>query len=255
LFSVSLFRPVRRLFRRLVDYRYTLIEKRCKYFLLKNDNFFSKNDEWSCFVGRKLAPGKLIIASHNSGKIKEINELVAPFGLEAISAADFGLSSPEETENTFAGNAAIKAHAASAASGLPALADDSGIEVAILGGAPGVYTADWAETPDGRDFDVAMERTRREMEALGAFQPGGDTRARFVCCLCVAWPDGHEEVFLGKVDGAVSFPKRGDKGFGYDPIFTPDGEAETFAEMDPVKKHAMSHRADAFRQLVDACLK
>ena len=206
-------------------------------------------------MGRKLDPGKLVIASHNSGKVREINELVKPFGIEAVSAADLGLPSPEETENSFFGNAAIKAHAAATASNLPALADDSGIEVAALGGAPGVYTADWAETPTGRDFDVAMERTRREMEAAGAFESGGDSSARFVCCLCLAWPDGHEESFLGKVDGKVSFPKRGEKGFGYDPIFVPDGESETFGEMDQTKKHAMSHRADAFRQLVAACLK
>ncbi len=199
---------------------------------------------------RKLSPGKLVIASHNFGKVREINELVSPYGLEAMSAGALGLKVPEETENSFAGNAQIKAEAAALASGLPALADDSGMEVAALGGRPGVLTADWAETPSGRDFYRAMDRVRRELAESGS----PDRSARFVCCLCLAWPDGHIESFLGKVDGALTFPPRGTMGFGFDPIFVPDGYAMTFAELDPATKHAISHRADAFRKLVAACL-
>ncbi len=200
-------------------------------------------------TARKLAPGRLVIASHNAGKIREINELIKPYGQEAIAAATLGLPIPEETENSFVGNAAIKAGAAAHASGLPALADDSGLEVVALGGRPGVHTADWAETPKGRDFYRAMERVRRELEASGS----PDRSARFVCCLCLAWPDGHRETFLGRVEGDLTFPPRGVMGFGFDPIFVPKGETKTFAELDPVAKHAMSHRADAFRKLVAAC--
>jgi XTP/dITP diphosphohydrolase len=239
------------LIRRLVDYRYTLIEKRCKYFLPKNDNFFSIKDMEGSLGARKLGPGKLVIASHNKGKISEIKELVRPFGIEAISAGALGLPSPEETEETFAGNAAIKAHAAATASGLPALSDDSGLEITALGGRPGVHAADWAETPNGRDFAFAIERVRKELEESGST----DRTARFVCCLCLAWPDGHEETFLGSVDGEISFPARGDNGFGYDPIFIPKGRDRTFGELDADVKHAMSHRADAFRKLTAACLK
>lgn len=199
---------------------------------------------------RKLLPGRLVIASHNAGKVREINELVHPFGIEAISAGALGLPVPEEYENSFMGNAAIKAHAAAAASNLPALADDSGLEVAALGGRPGVHTADWAETPTGRDFYMAMEQVRREMEASGS----DDRRARFVCCLCLAWPDGHSEAFMGKVEGTLSYPPRGTMGFGFDPVFVPNGYDKTFAELDPETKHAISHRADAFRKLVAACL-
>ena len=199
---------------------------------------------------RRLLPGRLVIASHNPGKVNEINDLISSFGIEAVSAGDLGLPVPEETENSFAGNAAIKAAAASAASGLPALADDSGIEVAALGGRPGVHTADWAETPGGRDFAMAMERVRQEIEGTGS----ADRSARFVCCLCLAWPDGRREVFSGAIDGALTFPPRGTMGFGFDPIFVPTGFDKTFAELDPATKHAISHRADAFRKLVDACL-
>jgi len=199
---------------------------------------------------RKLGPGRLVIASHNAGKVREINELVRPFGLEAVAAGDLGLAVPEETENSFAGNAAIKAEAAALASGLPALADDSGMEVAALGGRPGVHTADWAETPSGRDFYMAMDRVRRELAETGS----SDRSARFVCCLCLAWPDGHKESFLGKVEGSLRFPPRGTMGFGFDPIFVPDGYDMTFAELDPATKHAISHRADAFSKLVAACL-
>ena len=199
---------------------------------------------------RKLAPGRLVIASHNAGKVHEINALVRPFGIEAISAGDLGLKVPIEDENSFMGNASVKALAAARASGLPALADDSGMEVAALEGRPGVQTADWAETPTGRDFYLAMERVRRELEAAGS----SDRSARFVCCLCLAWPDGHLEAFLGKVEGHVEFPPRGEMGFGFDPIFVPEGYVKTFAELDPETKRAISHRADAFAKLVAACL-
>lgn len=147
------------------------------------------------------------------------------------------------------GNAAIKALASARASGLPALADDSGMEVAALGGKPGVHTAGWAETPTGRDFDMAMERVRRELALSGS----DDRSARFVCCLCLAWPDGHAEAFLGSVNGVLTFPPCGTMGFGFDPIFVPEGYDRTFAELDPATKHAISHRADAFRKLAAAC--
>ncbi len=197
---------------------------------------------------RKLGPGRLVIASHNKGKVKEINELVSPFGIEAVSAGDLGLSDPEETEKTFAGNAALKARAAAEASNLPALADDSGLLVDALGGAPGIYSARWAGEP--RDFGLAMEKVREALDEIGA----EDFSARFVCALCVAWPDGQEEVFEGQVRGTLVFPPRGDKGFGYDPIFLPDRYDMTFGEMDPEDKHAISHRADAFRKLTKALL-
>lgn len=176
--------------------------------------------------------------------------MLLPYGVDAVSAAALGLPVPEETENTFLGNARIKALAAATASGLPALADDPGMEVAALGGRPGVHTADWAETPAGRDFYMAMERVLRELEETGS----DDRRARFVCCLCLAWPDGHVEAFLGKIEGSLEFPPRGTMGFGFDPIFVPEGFVQTFAELDPAAKHSISHRADAFAKLVAACL-
>ena len=197
---------------------------------------------------RKLAPGRLVVASHNAGKVREINELISSFGMSAISAGELGLGEPEETEKTFTGNAILKAKAASEASGLPALADDSGLEVAALGGAPGIYSARWAG--EERDFKAAMRRVEAGLDEVGA----EDFSARFVCALALAWPDGHVEVFEGEVRGALVFPPRGDRGFGYDPIFLAEGETETFGEMVPEKKHAMSHRADAFRKLVAACL-
>ncbi|MEZ5927053.1 MAG: RdgB/HAM1 family non-canonical purine NTP pyrophosphatase [Parvularculaceae bacterium] len=197
---------------------------------------------------RKLAPGRLVVASHNAGKVREINELIAPFGMSAISAGELGLGEPEETEKTFTGNAILKAKAASEASGLPALADDSGLEAAALGGAPGIYSARWAG--EERDFKAAMRRVEAALDEVGA----EDFSARFVCALALAWPDGHVEVFEGEVRGALVFPPRGDRGFGYDPIFLAEGETETFGEIAPEKKHAMSHRADAFRKLVAACL-
>lgn len=199
---------------------------------------------------RRLEGGKLVIASHNAGKIREIGALLAPFGVEVVSAADFGLEEPEETEDTFAGNARIKAHFAATRTGLPALSDDSGITVDALDGAPGVYTADWAETPQGRDFPMAMTKVWDLLESKRAPSP---RTAAFNCTLCLAWPDGHDEIFEGKVSGRIVWPMRGAEGFGFDPIFLPDGETETFGEMDPARKHEISHRADAFKKLVAGC--
>lgn len=199
---------------------------------------------------RRFEGGPLVIASHNSGKIREISELLAPYGAEVLSSKHLGLIEPAETEDTFHGNARIKAHAASKASGLPALSDDSGIEVDALAGAPGVHTADWAETGSGRDFAMAMRRLWAELEALAAPEP---RTCRFRCTLCLAWPDGHDEIFDGSVNGRVVWPMRGDRGFGFDPIFLPDAEVQTFGEMDPARKQSMSHRTDAFEKLVAAC--
>lgn len=201
-------------------------------------------------MSRTLAGGRLVVASHNAGKVHEIGDLLRPYGVQTVSAADLGLPVPEETEETFEGNARIKAHAAAKAAGLPALSDDSGLAVDALDGAPGVYSADWAETPAGRDFHRAMELVRQRVEATGANPP---IMARFVCCLCLAWPDGHDETFLGTVEGRLEWPPQGERGFGYDPIFIPKGEDQSFGEMPPEEKHARSHRADAFRQLVAAC--
>ena len=198
---------------------------------------------------RRLEAGRLVLATHNAGKAREIGALLAPFGVEVVTAGDLGLPVPDETEDTFAGNARIKAHAAARAANLPALSDDSGIEVDALGGAPGVYTADWAETPEGRDFRMAMTRLWSELETIGAPAP---RTARFRCTLCLAWPDGEDAIFDGRAEGQVVWPMRGGNGFGFDPVFLPDGETETFGEMDPEKKHEMSHRADAFRKLVSA---
>ena len=194
---------------------------------------------------RRLEGGRLVIASHNKGKVREIAELLAPFGVEILSAADLGLPEPVETGATFRENAEIKARAAAKAGGLPALADDSGLVVPALAGAPGIRSARWAGP--GRDFRIAMERVERELAGKT------DRRAHFVCALALAWPDGHLDCFEGRVDGTLVWPPRGSRGFGYDPIFVPDGHAETFGEMDPEKKHAISHRADAFRKLVSAC--
>jgi len=199
---------------------------------------------------RKFDGRQLVLASHNAGKLREIAALLAPFGIEVTSAADHGLDEPEETETTFAGNARIKAHVAAKGTGLPALSDDSGIAVEALDGAPGVHTADWAETPQGRDFVMAMEKLWTKLEEIDAPAP---RRAAFCCTLCLAWPDGHDEIFEGRVEGQVVWPIRGAEGFGFDPVFLPDGETETFGEMDPEKKHGMSHRAHAFRKLVDGC--
>ena len=201
---------------------------------------------------RRFTGAKLVVASHNAGKVAEIRALVAPYGVETISAAELDLPVPKETEDSFAGNAGIKSRAAAHASGLPALADDSGIEIDALGGAPGVHTADWAETGNGRDFMMAMTRAWREIEATGAEPP---YTARFNACLSLAWPDGHQEVFLGIAPGRITWPPRGTQGHGYDPIFVPDADpaGRTFAEMSPEQKDRISHRADAFRKLVGAC--
>lgn len=199
---------------------------------------------------RRFDGDRLVIASHNAGKVREIGELMRPFGVAVFSAGDLDLAEPEETEDTFAGNARIKAHFAARHSGLPALSDDSGIQVDALGGAPGVHTADWAETGNGRDFAMAMTMVWSLLEEKNAARP---RTARFCCTLCLAWPDGHDELFEGSVEGQVVWPMRGTRGFGFDPVFLPDGETETFGEMDPAKKHGMSHRADAFAKLVAGC--
>jgi len=196
-----------------------------------------------------LRGGQLVLASHNSGKLREIEALLAPYGVAVSSAADHGLSEPAETESTFAGNARIKAHHAAAATGLPALSDDSGLAVDALDGLPGVWTADWAETPAGRDFPMAMGKVRDRLTEGSAPPPW---TAAFHCVLCLAWPDGHDRVFEGHVPGHLVWPPRGDRGFGFDPMFVPDGETETFGEMAPERKHGMSHRAVAFAKFVDA---
>ncbi|WP_413867918.1 RdgB/HAM1 family non-canonical purine NTP pyrophosphatase [Albidovulum sp.] len=198
---------------------------------------------------RKFAGDRLLVATHNRGKLEEIAALLEPFGIACVSAADLGLPEPAETEATFVGNARIKAHAAAKATGLPALADDSGIEVDGLGGAPGVYTADWAATPGGRDFVQAMTRTWEALEKARAPFP---RTARFRATMVLAWPDGHDEVFEGRVEGQVVWPMRGRQGHGYDPMFQPAGQTRTFAEMEPAEKNRISHRADAFGKLV-AC--
>jgi XTP/dITP diphosphohydrolase len=199
---------------------------------------------------RKFSGDRLLVASHNRGKIEEIAHLLEPFGIAVTSAKEMGLAEPAETEDSFVGNARIKAHAAAQATGLPALSDDSGITIDALGGAPGVYTADWAETPDGRDFVMAMEKTWQKLEIIDAAEP---RLAQFRCTLVLAWPDGHDEVFEGVMPGQVIWPMRGDQGHGYDPIFQPLGHAVTFGEMDRWQKNQISHRADAFRKLVAGC--
>jgi len=195
---------------------------------------------------RKLAPGKLVIASHNPGKVREIAELLDGHGLDVVSAKALDLPEPDETGTTFVANAELKARAAADLSGLPALADDSGLCVDALGGDPGIFSARWAG--ESKDFNEAMRRIEDNLARLDA--PPRD--AHFVCALALAWPDGHVEWFEGRVDGTLVWPPRGDKGFGYDPMFLPNGETETFGEMDQARKHAISHRADAFRQLVRA---
>jgi XTP/dITP diphosphohydrolase len=199
---------------------------------------------------RPFTGDRLIIATHNRGKLEEMAHLLEPYGVTVVGAGDLGLPEPEETETTFVGNARIKAHAAARATGLPALSDDSGVEIQALNGAPGVYTADWAETSKGRDFTFAMTRAHNELEAMNAPHP---RRARFCCTLVLAWPDGHDEVFEGVVDGRIVWPMRGDHGHGYDPIFQPDGHDQTFAEMDRWEKNKISHRGRAVQAFVDAC--
>lgn len=200
-------------------------------------------------MARRFTEDRLVIASHNAGKVREIAELLATFGVTVVSAAALGLPEPEETGATFAANAELKARAAAEGSGLPALADDSGLAVHALGGEPGIHSARWAETGNGRDFGVAMQK----VEAALSGKP--DRSAHFACVLALAWPDGHLESFEGRVDGTLVWPPRGAKGFGYDPVFRPDGYDVTFGEMEPEKKHAISHRADAFAKLVAACFR
>ncbi len=199
---------------------------------------------------RKFTEDTLVIATHNAGKLREIKELLQPFGATVVSAGELGFDEPEETEDTFAGNARIKAHFAAKHSGFPALSDDSGITVDALDGAPGVYTADWAETENGRDFPMAMTKVWTLLEEKNTPEP---RTAAFNCTLCLAWPDGHDEIFEGRVDGRLVWPMRGELGFGFDPIFLPNGEKETFGEMDPNRKKEISHRADAFAKLVSGC--
>jgi len=204
---------------------------------------------------RKLT-GKVVAATHNKGKLVELRELLGPHGLEVVAAGALGLPEPEETGETFVANALIKSRTAAGLSGLPALADDSGLCVQGLDGAPGIYSARWAL--DG-DFGAAMERIRRELEARAAPKPW---RGWFVSALAISWPDGHDETFEGRVDGELQFPPRGTAGFGYDPVFTPDGHTRSFGEMSSIEKHglpadgslALSHRARAFQLLEKACL-
>ena len=212
---------------------------------------------------RKLEPGRLVIASHNAGKVREIVDLLGPYGVEPVSAAELDLPEPDEIGATFIDNADFKARAAADLSGLPALADDSGLCVEALGDRPGIFSARWAladahvpadggpgEVTGERDFGRAMRGVQDELEAL---EPGASRNAHFACALALCWPDGHCEWFEGRVDGLLVWPPRGDKGFGYDPMFVPAGYDETFGEMDPAQKHRISHRADAFRRLVERC--
>ncbi len=209
---------------------------------------------------RLSAGDTVLVASHNEGKVREIRALLAPFGLSVTSASEHDLPEPDETEATFEGNARLKAVAAARASGLPSLSDDSGLEVDALGGAPGIYSARWAGP--SKDFTLAMEKVARELADRHALSPD-QRRANFTCALCLAFPPGpnaspgalpETSVFLGKVHGQVVWPPRGDRGFGYDPMFVPDGHDITFGEMEPDAKHAMSHRADAFRHMVASLL-
>lgn len=199
---------------------------------------------------RKFAGDTLLVATHNKGKLEEVTHLLGPFGVKIVGAAEMDLPEPEETEDTFVGNARIKAHAAAKAAGLPALSDDSGITIDALDGAPGVYTADWAETGDGRDFLMAMTRANNELETKNAPHP---RYAQFRCTLVLAWPDGHDEVFQGVAPGHLVWPIRGKDGFGYDPMFVPKGHEVTFAEMDRWEKNKISHRGLAVKQFVAAC--
>lgn len=195
---------------------------------------------------RPFSDSTLLVATHNAGKLEEITDLVSDFGIAVTGAAEHGLPEPEETGTTFVENARIKAHAAAKATGLPALSDDSGIEIDALNGAPGVYTADWAETPNGRDFVMAMTRSHEAIVESGTAKPW---TCRFCCTFVLAWPDGHDEVFPGTVEGQFVWPMRGDQGHGYDPVFLPNRFDQTFGEMDRWAKNRISHRADAFEKL------
>jgi XTP/dITP diphosphohydrolase len=196
-------------------------------------------------MARHFEGERLVIASHNHGKTREIDDLLRPFGVDVLPAGDLGLSEPEEAGETFIANAVLKAVTAARESGLPALADDSGLVIPALDGAPGVLSARWAGP--GKDFRLAMRRVEDALTGIG------DRRAHFACALVLAWPDGHRESFEGVVQGRLVFPPRGERGFGYDPIFIAAGREITFGEMDPEEKHRISHRADAFRKLVAAC--
>jgi XTP/dITP diphosphohydrolase len=207
-------------------------------------------------MARSLS-GKVVLATHNAGKVKEMSELFAPYGVSLVSAGELGLPEPAENGTMYAENAAIKAHAAAKATGLPAISDDSGISVDLLDGAPGLFTADWAGEP--RSWTRAMQRLHDELARRGHAVPG--TPARFVSALVIAWPDGHEELFEGRCPGTLVWPPRGERGFGYDPMFVPDGHARTFAELTSAEKHGLppegtglSHRARAFMALAAACL-
>lgn len=211
---------------------------------------FAEPEIWNLPRSGRLRQGeKLVVATHNPGKLKEIDELLAPSGVTAISAASLGLAEPEETEPTFGGNARLKAEHAAAASGLPALADDSGLCVDALGGEPGVHSARWAGP--AKDFALATRFLEEKLRAIGALDSERRS-AHFVCALCIAWPDRRHLIFEGRIDGSLVWPPRGDKGFGYDPIFVPRGYSQTFGEMEPRAKYAMSHRTRAFRKLIDA---
>jgi len=197
-------------------------------------------------MARPFTGDRLVIASHNPGKVEEISALLAPFAIDTVSAAALGIAEPEETGDSFEANAALKAKAAADASGLPAIADDSGLVIPALGGAPGIYSARWAGP--AKDFRFAMGRVHRELGDQ-------DRSARFVAVLALAWPDGDLELFRGEVAGKLVWPPRGERGFGYDPIFVPAGGVATFGEIDPAQKHRISHRARAFAKVVDGCLR
>lgn len=199
---------------------------------------------------RRFQGKRLLVATHNAGKLAEMRALLAPYGVEVVGAAEAGLAEPAETEDSFAGNARIKARAAVQATGLPALSDDSGLCIDALDGAPGVYTADWAETGNGRDFAMAMQRARDELQAR---QAPGPHLAQFICTLVLMWPDGHDELFQGVLPGRVVWPPRGAEGHGYDPIFQPEGHDLTLAEMTPETKNSLSHRAQAVAQMIEGC--
>ncbi len=199
-----------------------------------------------------IGADKLVVASHNTGKIREIRDLLAPFGIATLSAAELGLEEPEETGTTFEANARLKALASAHAAGLPALADDSGLAADALNGEPGIYSARWAG--ETKDFGAAMQLVEDRLQDAGASAGSGRRTAKFVCALCLAWPDGHTELFEGEVAGTLVWPPQGDRGFGYDPMFVPLGFDETFGQMVPARKHDMSHRAAAFRLLMAQCL-
>ena len=199
---------------------------------------------------RKFSGEQLVIATHNQDKLEEIRHLFEPFKINIIGANELDIIEPEETEDSFVGNARIKAHFSAKMSNLPSLADDSGITIDALNGAPGVYTANWAETSVGRDFVYAMEKTHNALSEVDAPYPRS---AQFRCTLVLAWPDGHDEVFEGLIEGSLVWPMRGENGHGYDPIFLPNGYSETFGEMDRWEKNKISHRADAFSKLLSGC--